>query len=90
MKMDDVLRVYGAKNKVADALGLTPTAISLWGDQVPLLRQYQLAALTAGRLTVDTSLRVDVPRRSHKGAKARATSRAGRAELLARRKRAKS
>jgi hypothetical protein len=42
MKSKDVFKLYGNKSRVAVALGLTRAASSWWGEEVPLLRQYQL------------------------------------------------
>jgi len=85
MRMKDALAVYGTKKSIAKALGLSRASISYWGDEVPILRQYQLAALTAGRLTITPRLRVDIPQRKSKSTKAHPTSREGRLELLEKR-----
>ena len=54
MKSEDVFKVFGNKSKVARALGLTRAAASWWGDEVPLLRQYQLREL---RPTLDEEIK---------------------------------
>ena len=50
MKTKDAQEYYGSRRKLAEALGVTVAAVSLWGDTVPELRQYQLEVLTRGKL----------------------------------------
>jgi hypothetical protein len=49
-KTKDAQAFYGSRRKLAEALGVTVAAVSLWGDTVPELRQYQLEVLTRGKL----------------------------------------
>ena len=42
MKTRDVLRVFGSYAEIARALGISRQAVQSWGDDVPLLRSYQL------------------------------------------------
>ena len=42
MKTSDVVRVFGSQKAVARLLGITPAAISQWGEEVPDLRQFQI------------------------------------------------
>ena len=50
MKTKTAQQYYGSRKALAEALGVTVGAISLWGDDVPELRQYQLEVLTRGKL----------------------------------------
>jgi hypothetical protein len=42
MKTRDVLRVFGSYAEIARVLGISRQAVQSWGDDVPLLRSYQL------------------------------------------------
>ena len=42
MKTSDVVRVFGSQKAIARLLGITPAAISQWGEEVPDLRQFQI------------------------------------------------
>lgn len=53
MTMKEVVEHFGTKAGLAKALGITPQAVTLWGDRVPELRQYQIQSLTRGALKVD-------------------------------------
>ncbi|MEQ7870717.1 Cro/CI family transcriptional regulator [Chromohalobacter salexigens] len=55
MKKADAINYYGSATALAKALSITLQAIGQWGDEVPLLRQYQLERMTDG------ALRADVP-----------------------------
>ena len=44
MKTAALIEAAGGARKVADALGTSTQAIYAWGDDVPLLRLYQLKA----------------------------------------------
>ncbi|MAX33695.1 MAG: Cro/Cl family transcriptional regulator [Halomonadaceae bacterium] len=51
MKTADAIQYFGGKKKdLAKALGLSPSAITQWGDSVPPLRQYELERITGGKL----------------------------------------
>lgn len=53
MTTDEVIEYYGGdRRRVAEALGVWVSAVYQWGEEPPLLRQYQLEALTDGALTV--------------------------------------
>jgi predicted transcriptional regulator len=54
MKTSDVIQFYKSKSLVAKALGISKAAVSLWGDEVPKLRAYELERLTDGALKVDS------------------------------------
>lgn len=54
MTYDDILRVYKTQQKAAQALGISQPTISGWRrNGVPELRQFQIQAITKGRLKVD-------------------------------------
>lgn len=55
MLTKDAVRFFNGKSKLAAALGVSPAAVSQWGDVVPLLRQFQLQCLSGGKLTVNAS-----------------------------------
>lgn len=46
----DAIAHFGSKAKLARALNISKQSISQWGDEVPLLRQFQLKELTKGKL----------------------------------------
>lgn len=51
MKTKDAVDFFGgSKTELANALGVDRSAITLWGDEVPQLRQYQIEVLTNGKL----------------------------------------
>ncbi len=56
MKTIDVIRYFGTKTLVAEALGTTKQAVGQWGDTVPELRQYQLEIITKGALKSEFTL----------------------------------
>lgn len=49
MKTADVAAYYGGKKKLAEALGIRPSAVSMWGEEVPEARQYQIQVITKGK-----------------------------------------
>lgn len=50
MKTKDAISHFGNKLKLAEALSVTKSAISQWGEDVPELRAYQIERLTGGEL----------------------------------------
>ncbi|MFI8608532.1 Cro/CI family transcriptional regulator [Pseudomonas sp. NPDC077649] len=54
MKTKSAADFFGSKKKLAEALGISPSAVTMWGDEVPELRQYQIERLTRGKLKSDT------------------------------------
>ncbi|NBA95531.1 Cro/CI family transcriptional regulator [Pseudomonas sp. R5(2019)] len=50
MKTKDAAEFFGSKRKLAEALGVSPSAITMWGDDVPEVRQFQIQVLTGGKL----------------------------------------
>lgn len=47
MKTRDVIEKYGTQAKIAEVLGISAAAVAQWGEDVPLLRQYQLREIEA-------------------------------------------
>ena len=65
MRKSDVIAHFGGtQTKVAEALGITKSAVSQWPDVIPEGMAYKLQVITAGMLRVDPSLYVrhDEPR----------------------------
>lgn len=50
MKTKQAADYFGSKKKLASALGISPSAVTMWGDDVPELRQYQIEQLTKGKV----------------------------------------
>ena len=50
MKTKTAAEFFGSKKKLADALGISPSAITMWGEDVPELRQYQIEQITKGKV----------------------------------------
>ena len=53
MKTQTAIDYYGGRDELAKALGIDRSATHHWGDEVPLLRQYQLEVITKGDLVAD-------------------------------------
>lgn len=53
MKKQDSIDHFGGTNKLAQALGCKPQAISQWSEFVPKGRAYQIEVLTDGKLKAD-------------------------------------
>lgn len=45
MKTQDAIDLAGSRSALARILGLTPSAITQWGDEIPKLRVYELREL---------------------------------------------
>ena len=58
MNTEQAVSHFGSKKKLADALLLSPSAITQWGSVIPMLRQFQIQMLTEGALIADA---VDSP-----------------------------
>lgn len=39
MRTDDVVEIFGSKKKLAKAIGLTPSSVYQWGEEVPASRR---------------------------------------------------
>ena len=50
MKKSEVVAFYGSVRAAAKALGISPAAISQWGEEVPELRAYHIQQITKGKL----------------------------------------
>lgn len=46
---------FGSASKLADALGVTDSAVSLWKEIIPEGSAYKLQVITGGALRVDQS-----------------------------------
>jgi len=55
MKTKSAADFFGSKKRLAEALGISPSAVTMWGDDVPELRQYQIERLTRGKVKRGTS-----------------------------------
>lgn len=53
MKTKDVLAHFGTQEAVGNALGISQAAVAQWGDDVPMLRAYELERITRGKLKVE-------------------------------------
>jgi hypothetical protein len=51
--LQDVLTEFGGTVRLARALKISPQAVSMWGETIPLLRAYQIAALKPRLFKVD-------------------------------------
>ena len=45
MKTRQAIAHFGTARELAKALGITPGAVSQWGEDVPVLREYQIRDL---------------------------------------------
>mgnify|MGYP003691499057 CR=1 FL=1 len=52
MLKEDAVRHFGGVTKLAEALGLSKGAVSQWGENIPMLRAYQIERITNGKLVV--------------------------------------
>ncbi len=52
MNTHDVAEFFGSKKKLADALGIRPSAVTMWGETIPASRQYQIQVLSKGKFKV--------------------------------------
>lgn len=53
MLKSDAVAHFRSQRAVADVLGISEQAVSMWGDLVPEGRAYQLELLTKGKLRAD-------------------------------------
>jgi hypothetical protein len=49
----DAVKFFRGKSNLAVALGISPAAVSQWGEKVPKSRQFQLQVLSNGVLLAD-------------------------------------
>ena len=45
MKKEDAVRFAGTAKRLAEILGISPPAVSMWGDEIPQLQMYRLKEL---------------------------------------------
>ncbi len=50
MTKSEAMQFFGSQQTIADLLNIDQSAVSLWGDTVPLQRQAQLQLLSKGKL----------------------------------------
>lgn len=55
MNMNEAIKHFGSKTKLAAALGINPSAVTQWGETVPESRQYQIQVMTKGKLKASSS-----------------------------------
>ena len=53
MKKKLAVKYFKGKSNLAKALGISPSSVSQWPDDVPELRAYQIERLTNGVLKAD-------------------------------------
>lgn len=50
MNITEAISHFGSKKKIAEVLGIHPSAVTQWGDSIPEVRQYQLQVLSKNKL----------------------------------------
>lgn len=50
MTTQEVIEFFGSKAEISRALGCTKACVSMWGDEPPRSRQWQIQVLTKGKL----------------------------------------
>lgn len=63
MQKQTAIDHFGSASKLADALGITDSAVSLWGNVIPEGSAYKLQVITGGALQVDQSMYKNRPKR---------------------------
>lgn len=53
MTTQEAAHYFGSRVKLAAALGITPAAITFWGERPPITRQYQIEVLSGGALKAE-------------------------------------
>lgn len=56
MEKSSVIQHFGSQQKVADALGITQSAVSAWPERVPLKSALQIERVTHGLFRADLSV----------------------------------
>ena len=56
MLTKDVIKHFGSRAKLAEAIGYSRQAIYRWGRYVPEVAAYRIAAATEGRFVVNPAL----------------------------------
>lgn len=63
MLTKDAVAHFKGRSKLAKELGISPAAVSQWGEHVPKARQYQLQVLSDGALKVADDAKEPAERR---------------------------
>lgn len=66
MNTSQAVTHFGSKKKLAVALGISPSAVTLWADAIPTLRQFQIQMMTSGALKADAVSAPDLNKSSAK------------------------
>lgn len=53
MNITDAIKYFGSKKKLADALGVRPSAVTQWGDKIPSVRQFQIQVISKNKLKAE-------------------------------------
>mgnify|MGYP000722136419 CR=1 FL=1 len=53
MNIDDAIKYFGSKKKLAEALGIRPSAVTQWGVDIPTTRQFQIQVISKNKLKAD-------------------------------------
>jgi len=53
MNINDAIKHFGSKKKLADALGIRPSAVTQWGLDIPAIRQFQIQVISKNKLKAD-------------------------------------
>lgn len=56
MNTQEVAEFFGNKKKLAEALGIRPSAVTMWGETIPESRQYQIQVLSKGKFKAGRKL----------------------------------
>ena len=56
MRKSDVLKFFKNGSKTARALGITKSAVSQWGEEIPEAMAYRAQTASRGKLKVDPSV----------------------------------
>ena len=61
MTKQEAIEHFGGKAiNLANALGIKPSSVTQWGDEIPEVRQYQIEVLTDGKLKAERKQAVTV------------------------------
>lgn len=55
MRTQEAIEHFGSIKKLADALGIWPQSVYLWGPRPPIARQYEIQVKSGGKLLADQS-----------------------------------
>jgi|19_taG_2_1085344.scaffolds.fasta_scaffold44873_3 DNA invertase Pin-like site-specific DNA recombinase len=50
MQLTEAIKFFGSKQKIATALNIHRSAVTNWGSEIPLARQFQIQILTKNKL----------------------------------------